>query len=901
MAYVGETEKLCQAIVSEDLETVKACLAEEDTNPDHRDYTGRTPLQLACMSSTPDVVQCIVDHGARLIARMADGRTALHIAAARGDLDIIRVLLIKSNQNEEANGKAGMKTPQTQGDTGLSNENNEMRDAEDASWTSASFTKIDYPASLDNDTPVPTENKDSEPDVFDINATSWDSFTSPLHLAILHGHSTVVNELVTAFGADVLQPVRILHDDGSPKSTILNLALVSFLSLERAILMSKALLDVGASLAQADRDQNTALDFIAQSNYTELIDIYQKNDEPALQQAISHMKIDANHFYNPFVTSLIHAICAKNNRSAQKLLQAGAKPKFEREDFVRAMKPHLSKANIRSQEDGDDFIRRRGKQPILFAVENQLPSVAIELLRRGADPNSEFERSWGSSQYTVLDQVRDSVKELQAYLKENDPASLEEDLENPLILETSDDDYLKDFKPGSYKLFSARTQLQDAHSQLEEAKRNKEENDQENHRQCHRLGLEEEKCFIQELIHEYALLEEELLKLDAKTFKELHPDNSSDTSESSRSCSPSNSSDEQKFNFNFNFRAPLLTDDVKGGYLELFEAAWNGDIDTIKKLTLGMWGASHSQSPLEISICDREGFSCLSISILRGHLQVAEAILEIIEAQYQSPTGTEEKFEMCSDEDSNNEPDDSLNIVGRDISDQEITYQNVGQIVTDVQSSTSPLVALETRLEIHRFADQECKESTGENVYTLFKYAIVKGNVSLLDFLLEARNQCMKFATDYDSMALRRSLRDEFHLAISLGQVDCLTILIQKTGIGLPLMQLGDESGIKLAEKYEHYPGLSIRGKKRKDWASAGRGQTESSDPEKTPPLIIAARKGSLKMVEWFLSTAPSHHYMEYANSHIENENVQRLAQSKLGLEGSVLNFLKTNGKGETS
>jgi FOG: Ankyrin repeat len=101
MAYVGRTERLCQAIVANDVDSVKAFLADEGTNPDRRDYTGRTPLQLACMCSTPEVVQCLVDGGARMIPRMADGKTALHLAAARGHVEIIRILLTKSNENEE--------------------------------------------------------------------------------------------------------------------------------------------------------------------------------------------------------------------------------------------------------------------------------------------------------------------------------------------------------------------------------------------------------------------------------------------------------------------------------------------------------------------------------------------------------------------------------------------------------------------------------------------------------------------------------------------------------------------------------------------------------------------------------------------------------------------------------
>jgi ankyrin repeat protein len=53
------------------------------------------------VASTSEIVKCLIDHGARLIARLVDGRTALHLAAARGDSDIVKALMDKSLANEE--------------------------------------------------------------------------------------------------------------------------------------------------------------------------------------------------------------------------------------------------------------------------------------------------------------------------------------------------------------------------------------------------------------------------------------------------------------------------------------------------------------------------------------------------------------------------------------------------------------------------------------------------------------------------------------------------------------------------------------------------------------------------------------------------------------------------------
>ena len=92
---------LCQAIVSGDLEYVQSWLKEDGNDPNTRDFTGKAPLHLAVTNSTLEIAQALIDHDARLIARLVDGRTALHLAAIRGRVDIVSALLRKSEANEE--------------------------------------------------------------------------------------------------------------------------------------------------------------------------------------------------------------------------------------------------------------------------------------------------------------------------------------------------------------------------------------------------------------------------------------------------------------------------------------------------------------------------------------------------------------------------------------------------------------------------------------------------------------------------------------------------------------------------------------------------------------------------------------------------------------------------------
>lgn len=100
MAYVGNTQKLCQKICDSDLQFVEEWCEKNPESIDRRDHTGRTPLHLAAQCSTPEILECLIDHGARIVARLVDGMTALHIAAARGSVEMVNTLLEQSEENE---------------------------------------------------------------------------------------------------------------------------------------------------------------------------------------------------------------------------------------------------------------------------------------------------------------------------------------------------------------------------------------------------------------------------------------------------------------------------------------------------------------------------------------------------------------------------------------------------------------------------------------------------------------------------------------------------------------------------------------------------------------------------------------------------------------------------------
>lgn len=323
-----------------------------------------------------------------------------------------------------------------------------------------------------------------------------------------------------------------------------------------------------------------------------------------------------------------------------------------------------------------------------------------------------------------------------------------------------------------------------------------------------------------------------------------------------------------------------------------------------------MWGPAKDQLPLQISKADSLGLSCLQISIFRGHLRNAKAILQILRTQYKvKDDGALQHFEMDINSDDEASDGEGLNIVGHAVND-EFTYENVGEVASQIESEVSPLQALERRCPVQLFLHQELPPKgtfllVGMNywsgspyllVYNLFQYAIFKNDLRLLEWLLNAGHECVK--SDPSSKTPFTLDQSALQLALSLGHTECLGLLIKSTGVGLPLTKLSEESGIAASEEPQYYQGLSIRGQKRKDWADAGRPDTShQTESPSRPPLLISALQGSLTSTEWLLGTAPSRYYLEYVHAHLEDEHIKRVSQSPLGLDATVLKWLQTRSE----
>ncbi|KAL2861177.1 ankyrin repeat-containing domain protein [Aspergillus lucknowensis] len=892
MAYLGNNAGLCQSIVDGELARVQQWLAK-GVDINRRDHTGRTPLHLAAMTSTPEVLQYLVDQRARLTWRLVDGRSALHLAAARGNVEMVRILLKKSEQNEEEEARKedqrAVSDVASAEDGELISSPSDNDSVEDQSYATGSFVKVRQ-GHESNESPgnEPDDSNLQGPDIYDINAAAWDTKASPLHLAILKGHVEVVEELVSSFGADVLRPVQAVHPvNGIPQFATLTLVLALALPLEQAKVMTSKLLQLGASPAQADVHYKTPLFYTAAVGHPDILDIYVHHDQPAVTRAINHLSVNAQYGKSLVLESpLMAAILAKNTTMASRLLQLGAHPSTRFEDFIKSAEKF---AWVRSALTSENraYFQQHFDQPVVLAVEHDLPSLALELLARGADPNTltrEGHLAVGGSPYykrttvglSLLDYVRGKLGPLRRYKGGAIVPFLP-----PKPLEPDDEVYLKQFEPGTYQRWRAAGILNDERENIEEK--------QNQYRQALQLpprdGMEEKNIAIRELISTFEALESDLARRGAKTFPELYPDIKPPAPLNNNPAPPANI---PEFRITLDFQGYDHTEEKRRDYLKLFDAAWTGDINTIKQLTTTTTGDS-GHPPLEIGVSDSRGYSSFTISVLRGHLDAAEAIIAIAAAQYKPDGVPETRYRMQPDDTddelyASSESSDSDGIaLEKRIINPQFTIENVGEIKTGAESKIKPISLLDAKCNMNLFLEEPCPFA----VNTLVGYAILTDNCKLLEFLITLGQRLV--ADDPEDMY--DVYDDDLELAMHLGRLRCLEILVKRTGAGLPLDELADGS-IDVKVTPTSYRGLSVRGAKRDDWAKQDRVSAQSIDT--TPPLLLAAKTGNLEAVEWFLGPAAARCYSEFVAAHEDNEMVRNLSSTKKGIDQIITDFLES-------
>ncbi|KAJ9603170.1 hypothetical protein H2200_012465 [Cladophialophora chaetospira] len=963
MAYVGNTTRLCQAIVDPDLEGVRDWFSSpEEVDVNRRDHTGRTPLQLAVMCSTPEIVQCLIEHGARLVSRLYNGMTALHLAAHRGQIRMVKDILDKSAANEEAEAlkedtrKAARRAAAAattadvpSGDGSANDEDSSEQDSFDSDedfdegdepdeMTEGSFVKV-------GDTTRPEDEDDGdEPDIYDVDVLAWDSPLSPLHLAILAGHMNVVEVLIEQYGADVLLPVKIAdeYNRKQARAAILTTTLALEHPLQQANEIVKGLLAHGATATQADMKQITALNYAVNGAKKLILETMHSANSSNFASACNFIAT-SGHFGHCTVNTPLHtALRTGKPEIVEYLVQLGAKTHIDFESFAQAYK-----RGVENPSNDPDAVKKTYQkcveQPIVVALQHEMLDFVDHLIEAGEDVNTlptttygfldNSYYSWHSSGKSLLDLVQDRVASLREYLEPKDTQALEK----PAALE-DDSKYLDGLEPGSYSYWAASHDLRDAKALHQIQIKQYEEELRTRERSRNDAAKEEA---VNRMVQNLLSLEQKLIGKGAKSFAELYPDKEKEqNSRRHRNIGyihGSNQYNNEPYKTKLSFSVPDMTPEKEASYVKLFEAAWTGDVEAVKSLCL------HGDRPLHIAVYDLlHGFSPYSIAVTRGHFELAQAAVEIAKAQYQPDDksvryhyslGNNEAEDSCSDDSSDDEQSETVGLHAQVI-DEAFTVDDVAASeATSVKSKVSPSTMVAWNCQVGRALDENVDKREMRRVFggvhkapyvyvgdyskqswawfnaafvsiggsserSLIRYAIFTGNMTLLKFLIRTSND---LASQIDSdeeerLKVMHIDKDDFDLAVRLGRIEMIGEIIKSTGFGFPLQKVFQKAGIKLDEKPKYYQGLSVHGKKRQDWAEAGRRghRYQKAESDLGVPLLSAAIEGNLETTEYFLSDAPLHRYLEFAESLKDEKRIQALAQTKGGIKGTLDSWLST-------
>ena len=217
--YIGSTERLFAAITARDRSTV-VNMIKEGVDVNRPDHVGRSPLHFAIVCNAAEIACDLVDAGARMTARLVDGRTLLHLAIQHDQVSVVRKLLERSAQNQETMDAGTKEEPNDEkknererppseddwsseddGVTEIDEEEADDDDDDDGKKKASSKAKREEKQEAPAGDEIPDDNT-NEPDVFDLNAADWDFGLTPVAYAVIFASVSILEDLIAA-GVDV--------------------------------------------------------------------------------------------------------------------------------------------------------------------------------------------------------------------------------------------------------------------------------------------------------------------------------------------------------------------------------------------------------------------------------------------------------------------------------------------------------------------------------------------------------------------------------------------------------------------------------------------------------------------------------------------------------------------------
>ncbi|KAF7333042.1 Ankyrin repeat protein [Mycena venus] len=847
--YIGPTERFFAAIAAHDRAGVARMLGEgQDVN--RRDHVGRAPLHVAIMCRAVDIACDLVDAGARMTARLVDGRTTLHLAAQQDLLPVVRKLLERSAINAEkipkdaeedkeaVDAKAERERLSSEDDWSSEDDGMSASDEEgDSEGNDGEGAKPKKAAAADRKSEPPTnvgdlpEDVADEPDVFDLNVTDWDMTFTALGHAIVFASLPVVEALLNA-GSDVK---HVSQAKGTSHAILpLSLTILSE-DDERTCKIAERLIMAGASCSAADPSMSTIFDRAVIANRPNLVQTFLRCD-PNGKAALNHLVPSWSGATSPLAT----AVNLRNYSVIVAMFAYGAKMAPSEEDVQRAF---ASSSNFSYVPD------KQYVNPLetALAVHDDIFRLLVDL---GGEFNVGVKRALASNSQTherrtLVEWVQWALTELEGRI-----ADFDKKLSPP---EVSTSDVLPGWK-GYVKTLENNVKISLAKSRKEQKTQSWEE--------LARNRLIDVREYFTDM-------EKFLVERGAKSWSAVYPGNVSTASDPKINQFGSArlsmgiprhmpDSDIKYVRLTGAFQQEPVPAFQNALYDELFEACFTGANDRIQELCLPAAKPNKDAALLQIAVAvtdgdgnrySRSGLTPLFAAVCGRHWDTARLVLAIVAAQYKpvEKTGRFSTSNIDLDDESDNESDNSDDSDGT-IEQDTINFVDIASRPSTVECNVQPKDILGAA---HGFSDRDLiRKAVNDddleafvNVLNLYKHS--PKHVDLPNYVLEA--------------------------IVQKDRVEMLDEYIRRTGSGIRIQTIaqdGDEIIPVVNDKNKVYLGLNVHGKKRTDLAK--RNDPDASQQEEAVefPLVWRAVSVSAKSILDYLQTdRPLAAYKFYASS----------------------------------
>ncbi|KAH9944572.1 ankyrin [Amylocystis lapponica] len=844
-AYMGPTEKLFYAIVTNNRAAVSDIVSQEGFNLERRDHVGRTPLQIAVMSKAVDIACDLIDVGARMTSRVVDGRTTLHLAAQL-DLPVIaRKLLERSAVNaekarEEAEEAERAKQVEKEAkmvvsddeDSGDDDEEDEDKSSED-DWHSDGSEKETKKAEQAADNGQIPEDEKDEPDVFDLNAPDWDAALTPLQYAVIYGSVEIVDELI-AGGADAKLVTHRTQGYNNPYLHQLTVAILTEKD-DVACQIVQKLIAAGAVSSEADENLFTIFHKFVCSRRPDLVTALLRSDVSA--------KIVINVPFVPrwgrTVFPVVSAIAMQDYATLAVLLAHDVKLVITEADYSRA-----------SDQSDPNLWRQKLPMPVEAAIANYDEIVHL-LVAAGAEVNLPTLNSCTQRQETnVLNWVRWALGSATAYLER----SVEElqRLTGTAIIRSSE----------------PKTAEEIAQAWMPEIKEYLEAVDKS-------------------LVAHGATLSETPVNVSGERARPVTPQPA--ILEKTLETRPLKSLDLCYNRMQNLWNSSPAPSHLTALYDELFEACLVGDNAKIQSLCLPKEGAPPKDNLLQIATTFGSYYSPFSLALQGRHWDTARLVLAIATAQHEPAKASGAVFQtrnitLEDDDHDDYEDDDEDEAMEPEVVD----FVDIAKRPSTVHTSATPLELL-TKSTV--WLDKD--ETKVYQVAPLLK-AVVDNDFEAF----------VQIAELYKALPKPEPLPDyTLTWILQHDRPNMLDEFIRRTGAGFDFEAESESDNSPTetthSKKSKTYLGLSVHGKKRKDLALKNDPNAPPPARGFSPPLLWnAAKEGALEVIQYLSGVQPLAAYQYYASTHSDEcarhiRRVSNLASVLPALLGWTTNPLK--------